>query len=125
MISKALVVDDDEMILNFMSTLLTRKFGIKAITAKDGYEGLSALEKEKVNIVFLDIMMPKMDGVAFLEMMRSDKQFDHIPVIVVSAVNQKETIAKLLNLGVKDYILKPLEFLKVTERLNDIFSKYD
>ncbi len=125
MISKALVVDDDEMILNFLSTLLIKKFGLKVATAKDGYEGLEALRNDKINIVFLDIMMPKMDGVMFLETMRSDKQFDHIPVIVVSAVNQKETIAKLLSLGVKDYILKPLEFLKVTERLNDIFSKYD
>lgn len=125
MIKKALVVDDDEMILNFLTTLLTKKFGLKVITAKDGYEGLDQLQNGGVNIVFLDIMMPKMDGVAFMEMMRNDEKFNHIPVVIVSAVNQKETVGKLLKLGVKDYILKPLEFMTITEKLNDIFAKYD
>jgi DNA-binding response OmpR family regulator len=125
MIKKALIVDDDELILTFLNTLLTRKFGLKVLTAKDGYSGLEALDGSEVDIIFLDIMMPNLDGIGFLEVMRKDSRYSHLPVVVISAVNQRETVAKLLQLGVKDYILKPLEFLRISEKLNDIFLEYD
>lgn len=125
MISKALIVDDDEMILTFLNTLLTKKFGLKVATAKDGFEGLEELKKGGIDIIFLDILMPRLDGVGFLEMMRNEFQYNHIPVVVVSANNHRDTVAKLCKLGIKDYILKPLEFLKVTEKLNDLFLQYE
>ena len=125
MISRALVVDDDETILMFLNTLLTKKFSMKVITAKDGFEGLEELEKGGVDLVFLDLMMPKLDGIGFLELMRSNHHYNHIPVIIVSAVNQKETIAKIAKLGIRDYILKPLEFLKITEKLNDLLLEFE
>ena len=78
-----------------------------------------------MHIIFLDILMPKLDGVGFLEMMRNDFRYNHIPVVIVSANNHKDTIARLCKLGIKDYILKPLEFLKITEKLNDLFLQYD
>ncbi len=125
MLNKALVVDDDDLILNFMTTLLQRKFGLRVSTAKDGLEGIEQLKKGGVDVIFLDIMMPKLDGIQFLEMIRSEFRFNHIPVIIISAANNKEIIAKLLKLGIKDYILKPLEFLKITDKLNDIFAEID
>jgi CheY-like chemotaxis protein len=125
MISKALIVDDDEMILTFLNTLLTKKFGLRVATAKNGFEGLDELKKGGIDIIFLDVLMPKLDGVGFLEIMRSDFQFNHIPVVVVSANSHKDTVSKLCRLGIKDYILKPLEFLKVTEKLSDLFLQYD
>jgi CheY-like chemotaxis protein len=125
MLNKALVVDDNEMILNFLSTILAKKFGLRVVTAKDGLEALAELKKGGVDIVFLDIMMPNLDGLGFLEKIRGDFQFNHLPVIIVSAVKDKEMIAKLVKLGIKDYLLKPLEFLKTTEKLNDLFQEYD
>lgn len=125
MLNKALVVDDNEMILNFLSTILTKKFGLRVVTAKDGLEALAELQKGGVDIVFLDIMMPNLDGLGFLQNIRGDFKFNHLPVIIVSAVKDKEMIAKLVKLGIKDYLLKPLEFLKTTEKLNDLFQEYD
>ena len=125
MIKKALLLDDDEMILTFFTTLLAKKFGIRSATAINGIEGLEVLEKEHVDIIFMDIMMPKLDGISFLEKIRSDSRFESIPVIVISAVNQKDVIAKLAKLGIGDYILKPLEFTRIIDKLNDLFGKYD
>jgi CheY-like chemotaxis protein len=125
MINKALVVDDDEMVLTFLNTLLTKKFGLRVATAKDGYEGLEELKKGGIDIIFLDILMPRLDGVGFLEIVKNDFQFNHIPVVIVSANSHKETVAKLVKLGIKDYILKPLEFMKITTKLHDLFLQYE
>ncbi len=125
MITRALVVDDDEMILTFLNTLLSKKFGLKVSTAKDGFQGLDELQKGGIDIVFLDILMPNLDGLGFLEKMRDDLRYNHIPVVIVSANSHKDTVAKLCKLGIKDFILKPLEFLKITEKLNDLFLLYD
>jgi len=125
MIKRALVVDDDELIRTFMNTLLTKKFGLRVVTSKNGFEGLDELQKGGIDIVFLDIMMPQLDGVGFMEMMRSDSKYSDIPVVIISAVNHKDTVSKLLRLGVNDYILKPLEFMTITEKMHDLFLKYD
>jgi len=125
MIGKALIVDDDELILNFLNTLLTKKFGIRVVTAKDGLEGVDQMNRGGVDIVFLDIMMPRLDGIGFLEKIKEDIRYAHVPIVVVSAVNQKETIARLIQLGVKDYILKPLEFMKIVEKMNELLVRYD
>lgn len=125
MLNKALVVDDDDIVLTFLNTILTRKFGLRVATAKDGFEALDELHKGGFDIIFLDIMMPNLDGVGFLEKIRSEFKFNHIPVVIVSGVKDKEIIAKLLKLGIKDYYLKPLEFLKITEKLNDLFQEID
>jgi CheY-like chemotaxis protein len=125
MLKKALIVDDNEMILTFLSTILTKKFSLRVITAKDGLKALAELTKGGIEIIFLDIMMPNLDGIGFLEKIREDTQFCHLPVVIVSAVKDREMIAKLVKLGIKDYLLKPLEFLKTTEKLNDLFAEYD
>lgn len=125
MLNKALIVDDNEMILTFLSTILSKKFGLRIVTAKDGLEALDELKKGGVDIVFLDIMMPNLDGLGFLQRIRDDFKYNHLPVVIVSAVKDKEVIAKLVKLGIKDYLLKPLEFLKTTEKLNDLFQQYD
>ena len=83
---KILVVDDDKEILFSMSKLLEYD-GFHVIQAKDGIEALEQFEKEKPDLIILDIMMPKLDGIAALMKIR---EVSHIPVIILSAKTQDQ-----------------------------------
>ena len=99
---KILVVDDDKEILFSMSKLLEYD-GFHVIQAKDGIEALEQFEKEKTDLIILDIMMPKLDGISALMKIR---EVSHIPVIILSAKTQDHDKVYGLTLGADDYISK-------------------
>jgi DNA-binding response OmpR family regulator len=97
-------VDDDFIIRE----LVKKTFSMAEVTAfPDGREFVRALENSRFDIVFLDLMMPKMDGFAVLRELK-EKNLS-MPVIVLSAVNQRETVIRAFQMGVKSYIAKPLK----------------
>lgn len=108
-----LLVDDHEEILEFISDDLSEKFHV--LTAANGKEGLAILEKEIVNLVISDIMMPEMDGFEFCEKIKSSIEFSHIPVILLTAKNTLQSKIQGLEIGADVYIEKPFspEFLQV------------
>ncbi len=121
---KALIIDDDPNAISVLQRMLLKKFNIESSTASNGMEGLSLISKNKPNLVFCDIYMPLMTGVEVLEAIRSDPEYDKLKIVMISSVNEIETINKVISLGVSDYILKPLFADKVYERLKKIISIY-
>jgi DNA-binding response OmpR family regulator len=103
---KILLVDDEEANLDILNEYLDQK-GFFTILARDGIEALSVLEDEIVDIIILDRMMPNMDGMEFLRVIKKDKVLSNIPVIMQTAATSDDEIAEGLAEGVYYYLTKP------------------
>ena len=108
-----LIVDDEVLIRNVIKEYLLNE-GYKVLEAKDGVDALRVISDNKVDLIVLDIMMPKMDGFTCLSEIRKTK---NIPVIMLSA--RKEEIDKLnsFDLGVDDYVTKPFSPKELVARV--------
>ena len=107
---KILVVDDDREILFSLSKLLEYD-GFEVVQARDGIEALEQLEKEKPDLILLDIMMPRLDGISALMKIREK---NHLPVIVLSAKTQ----------GADDYICKPYNPAELGARVKALLRRF-
>lgn len=110
---RILIVDDEEDIRDLLEIYLINE-GFTVIKADNGIEALAILEKETVDLIILDIMMPKMDGIQACMKIRRDK---NVPIIMLSA--KSEDIDKILglNTGADDYVTKPFNPLEVVARV--------
>ncbi len=117
-----LIVDDDPNVRLFLSRLLSKKFACTVQQATDGADALSKLKGFDAEVIFLDITMPVMDGVEVLQALRQDEKLKDIPVIVLSAVSEKEIVARVMSMGVLDYMLKPLLYEHTYNRIKEFFD---
>ena len=103
-VKKILLIEDDSIIVR----MYQRKFemeGYKIETAYDGKEGLEKAKASKPNIILLDIMIPKIEGLEVLKKLKEEKNTKNIPVIILSNLAGKE-VQQGLQLGAKDYLVK-------------------
>ena len=120
---RVLIVDDDENVRLFIGRLLRKKFNCTVFDAANGLEALSAIRDNEPELVFLDITMPLMDGIEALEAIRSEVKFKNLYVVMLTAVSDSKVVSKINELGVFDYILKPLSYSNTYERLKEIFEE--
>jgi DNA-binding response OmpR family regulator len=110
---KILVVDDEPVLSDLLSSKL-KEIGFAAIAAHDGDEGLKKALSERPDLILLDIIMPKMDGITMLKKLRQDAWGKTVPVIVLSNLNTAEAVERSLASGAYDYLVK------VDYSLNDL-----
>src|SRR5829696_7958951 len=103
--AKVLVVEDDRDSLDVVSRTL-EKAGHLVVPAANGWEGLLALDSHTVDIIVLDLMMPGMNGSAFLRIIRNDQRRRTVPVVILTALNSGETLRTVSELGVQEWLLK-------------------
>ncbi|MEE9430577.1 MAG: response regulator, partial [Melioribacteraceae bacterium] len=118
-----LLVEDNSGTQILLKNILKRKFYCNVHTAKDGLEALKLMPISKPDFILLDYMMPNMDGYEFLKEMRLRKMHRDVPVIIISAVNDKASLNKILALGVKDYILKPFNIETTLEKIAKVMNE--
>ncbi|MEI6499347.1 MAG: response regulator [bacterium] len=115
---KILIIDDEEAILDMYATILS---GYTVITAKDGTDGLAKAKLEKPDLIYLDIIMPKTNGLDVLDKLKKDKDTVEIPVILLTNLPKEVTADKAKSLGAIDYFVKvetePEELLKRTKKI--------
>ncbi len=104
-----LVVDDNEMNRDMLSRRLERK-GYQVLVAEDGEAALALVEKEPIDLVLLDIMMPGIDGVEVLRRVRQTYSQAQLPVIMATAKADSDDMVEAFDLGANDYVTKPLDF---------------
>jgi sigma-B regulation protein RsbU (phosphoserine phosphatase) len=105
--ARILVVDDVEDNRHLLSRRLQRE-GYRAIDqAADGEEALAMIADHSYDLVLLDVMMPKCDGYQVLERLRADGKLHELPVIVISALNEMDSVVRCIQLGAVDYLPKP------------------
>ena len=116
-----LLVEDNETMLEFMSERLLEVFTVE--TAKNGQEALEVLRSRRIDLVISDIMMPVMDGFTLLKKIKTNLEFSHIPIILLTAKNTLQSRMEGLELGADAYIDKPfsmdLLLTQVTNLLNN------
>lgn len=113
---KILVVDDIATNVMLHKAVLGRaKYRI--VTATGGHEALEQVEREKPDLVLLDIMMPDMDGYEVMRRLRADPRWEDLPVIFLTALNNTEDIVKGFKLGANDYVSKPFNHEELITRV--------
>ncbi|MFA6083899.1 two-component regulator propeller domain-containing protein [Mucilaginibacter sp.] len=113
-----LLVEDNREILNYLTKELVATYYI--LKAHNGQEALDVLQKENVQIVISDIMMPVMDGIELCRKMKSDLQYSHIPIILLTAKNSLNSKIEGLEVGADAYIEKPFAFEHLLAQMNNL-----
>ena len=120
---RLLVVDDNEDNRLTLSERLARE-GYRNVTmAVDGRHALELIERQHFDLVLLDIMMPQMNGYQVLERLHASPQHRSIPVIVISAIDQMESVVRCIELGAEDYLPKPFNPTLLRARVGAILEK--
>jgi len=118
-----LVVDDNEKNRDMLGRHLKR-LGYLSSFASNGQEALDMLEHRYYDLVLLDIMMPGMNGYQVLEIIKSKEKWKHIPVIVVSAIQEVESAVRCIELGAEDYLTKPFNPVTLKSRISDCLARH-
>ena len=100
-----LIIEDDIFLADLYKSKFTLE-GFKVYLAYDGEKGLEILKKNPIDIVLLDLVLPKMSGFDILKFMKTDNKLKQIPVVLLTNLSQKNDIDKGLNLGADDYLIK-------------------
>ena len=115
-----LVCDDDKQIVEAIDIYLTGE-GFNVIKAYDGYEALDLLENNQVDLMIVDVMMPRMDGITMTVKLREKYDF---PVIILSAKTEEVDKIMGLNIGADDYVTKPFTPMELLARVNSQLRRY-
>ena len=119
---KILVVDDEPDILEILSYNLKNE-GFQVVTAGDGEEGIKIAEQEAPDLIVLDIMMPKMDGVEVCRHLRSNSKFDQTIIAFLTARDEDYSQIAALDIGGDDYITKPIRPRVFLSRINALLRR--
>lgn len=117
---RILAVDDTAIILTRISHTLQNDYDV--ITVNSGVRALKYLEQEKPDLILLDIQMPQKDGIETLKDIRSMKDREDIPVIMLTGIEDKDYVVASAKLGICDYILKPFASEDLMERIQRVFE---
>ena len=116
-----LVVDDDPVIQKLLKVNFEME-GYSVVTAGDGAEGLEAVRNNAPDVVILDIMMPKMNGLEVLSALKQDTDTASIPVILLSAKAQSSDVQAGLDRGADAYVTKPFDPLELLDRVSEFLK---
>jgi len=116
---RILSIDDSNSIRHAVRKML-EVIGAEFFEGTDGQDGLEVLEKVgPVDLILLDMEMPRLDGMGFLEAVKKDPRWKEIPVIVVSSIAQKERMIRAIQEGAKQYLTKPFTSEQLLTKIVD------
>ncbi|MCK4958863.1 MAG: response regulator [Planctomycetes bacterium] len=117
--TKILVIDDEPNIVQTLQDRLEmNEYSVR--TAGNGREGLDKIEQDKPDVILLDVIMPVMDGLEMLEVMRKKPENQDISVIMLTARSQTQDIARANACGIDDYIVKPFDLSELLEKIEAV-----
>lgn len=105
--NKTLAFIDDEPDILTVTTFRLRRIGYRILTAEDGARGLEMVRREKPDLVFLDLLMPEMDGYEVCRRLKADEATRHIPVVLFTAVEEERVPGARRETGADGVLLKP------------------
>ena len=116
-----LIVEDDDELRDILHAEFELE-GLTVLTATDGSEAVTTVRRLKPDLILMDIMMPVMSGIEATEIIKSDEETKHIPIVMLTAAGNKEDIVKGLEVGAIDYITKPFFMPELKARLRAILQ---
>ncbi|MGH7307672.1 MAG: response regulator [Candidatus Rokuibacteriota bacterium] len=117
-----LVVDDNEENRDMLARRLARQ-GYEALTAAGGRTALDTLAARPLDLVLLDVMMPDLDGYAVLQRLKADSALRDIPVLMISALDELDSVVRCIQLGAEDYLSKPFDPVLLQARIGACLEK--
>ena len=117
--NKILIVDDARTFRRFVKMFLAKNHQV--VTAENGEEALNLLRSGYIpDAIISDLKMPELDGQTMIKMLKSNRKFRHIPVIILSGIDKSSERVKLMKSGAVDYIVKPFNPAELEIRLNNL-----
>ena len=117
-----LVVDDNDINRDVLSRRLTRQ-GHTVATAVNGRQALELIAREKFDLILLDLMMPEMNGLQVLEHLQADPHLREIPVLMISALDEMDSVVRCIEMGAEDYLPKPFNPVLLKARVDACLEK--
>ncbi len=121
MAARVLVVDDDPVIQNLLRVNFEME-GYQVIVAADGVEGLERSKRDRPDIIVLDVMMPRMDGLTVARRLKGDPATARIPILLLSAKAQEADLRAGEEAGADDYVTKPFDPVALLERVATLLA---
>jgi class 3 adenylate cyclase/CheY-like chemotaxis protein len=112
-----LIVDDNTANREMLARRVERE-GHRVLQASSGREALDIVRRRPIDLVLLDVMMPEMDGYAVLQELKADPAWRHVPVLMISALDELDSVVRCIELGAEDYLPKPFNPILLRARLN-------
>ena len=123
-LSKMLIVDDSQLIHSMYRLVLNRYQGCKIFDAMNGLEALDILSREgQFDLILLDINMPVMNGIQFMEKLKKENLYRGVPIIVISTEGREEDTLRALKLGAWGYVVKPFKPHMLYELIDKVIAK--
>ncbi len=123
MSKKILIIEDEQAIADAMQTGLTEA-GYEAITAYDGEEGLNKAKEIIPDLILLDLMLPKKDGITVLKELREFEKTNEVPVLILSQLSDTNKISEGVSLGVVGYLVKvDFSLAEVVEKVKEVLGE--
>lgn len=121
--TKIMVAEDDRLISGSLCDALKGQ-GFDAIPAYDGEEAVAKVKEQKPDLLLLDIMMPKLDGISVLWELKANPDTAQIPVVVLTNIGDVETISKIVEAGAVDYLLKSDQSVDdIIQKVRDVLQR--
>lgn len=114
--TRVLIVEDDRFNVRLL-TDVCRNAGFESEVVMDGLAALDAVTRNRPDLILLDLMIPQLDGYGVLERLRAQAETADLPVILVTAVQDREARARAIDLGVDDFVAKPFKLLELQQRI--------
>jgi CheY-like chemotaxis protein len=118
-----LIADDEPMTRSLLRRVLTRDCGCTVAEAGDGLAALSSCGTTRPDLIITDLRMPVMDGIELIESLRQVPALSAIPVVMMTAAREQGPVHRAIELGVTDYLLKPLQADRLAERLRTVLER--
>ncbi len=115
-----LLVDDEEQFLSTTKKLFEKR-GVNTSTATNGLDALKIMEKQPIDVVLLDVKMPKMTGIEAL--IKIKEKYPLVEVILITGVNTVESVMEALRPGVFDYVMKPCDIISMSRKVEEAYAK--
>jgi len=110
---------DDELMNRKVASKILKKEGFNVVEATNGQEAIKILKELRVELILMDLMMPVMDGYEATKIIKEDEELKSIPLIIISALSDKEAITKGLSLGANEYLTKPFDLIDFRLRVKN------
>lgn len=117
-----LLVDDDIFLVDIMAFTF-KQSGFEIIKAHNGKEALEVIDKESIDLILTDIMMPVMDGFELAKNIKENPKIKHLPIIFLTAKSNIEDKNKGFSLGINDYVVKPFNLKDLVSRINKVLDE--
>lgn len=114
-----LIIDDNEDNIKLASKIL-KKEGYSVLSAFSVIDGLKILKENTISLVLMDIMMPVIDGISGVKIMKKDNDLKCIPILMLTAISEKSNVINAINAGADDYLTKPYNIKDLTTKVKNL-----